>query len=88
VDFVTKFPIERKKSFQILCERKKVSFELYQRKMLISTTQLGKGELRLVPMLEKCEMVENIEVGGTFGDILCRVDQSRTKSYRCAGSAC
>ncbi len=58
----TKFQIERKKSFQFFCERKKVTFELLQRKLLFASASLGKGELRLTPLLEKSSFTETVEV--------------------------
>jgi hypothetical protein len=54
--------IERKKSFQILCERKKITVEMYQSRLLLSSVLLGKGEIKLSPLLEKCEIKETIEV--------------------------
>lgn len=54
--------IERKKSFQIFCERKKIFVELYQSRLLLSSVLLGKGELKMSTLLEKCETKETIEV--------------------------
>jgi len=62
INYSMKFSIERKKSFQIFCERKKISLELYQRKLLLLSNLLGKGEIRLSALLDKCQFIENVEI--------------------------
>lgn len=62
VNFVSKLQVERKKSFQIFCERKKISIEIWQHRLLMPDVQLGKGDLRLTSLTDKCEFTTLVDV--------------------------
>lgn len=62
-NFVGKLEIERKKSFLRLCERKRpITFEIYHRKLLGRDVLLGKGELSLEGLINKCEVTELVDI--------------------------
>jgi len=61
-NFAQKVPIERKKSFQFFCERKKVTFELWHHRTLLSDIPFGKAELKLNDLLDKTDIEQTLEV--------------------------
>lgn len=62
-NFVGKLEIERKKSLLRLCERKRpITFEIYHRKLLGRDVLLGKGELSLEGLINKCEVTELVDI--------------------------
>jgi hypothetical protein len=61
-DFTHKFHIERKKSFNLFCERKKVFLELFQYRFMLPDVQLGKAELKLNTLLTKSQMSTTLDV--------------------------
>ena len=63
-EIVCKFQIERKKSFQLFCERKKIIIEMWQSKYLgVTQTNLGKGEIKLNNFNnEKCIINDFVDI--------------------------
>eukprot|EP01116_Phalansterium_solitarium_P002860 TRINITY_DN1317_c0_g4_i1.p1 TRINITY_DN1317_c0_g4~~TRINITY_DN1317_c0_g4_i1.p1 ORF type:complete len:485 (+),score=249.24 TRINITY_DN1317_c0_g4_i1:352-1806(+) len=48
-----RFNIQRKKSFMAYCERKRQTLELFNKRLLFSSTSLGKAEVSLAPLLTR-----------------------------------
>jgi len=63
-DFSTKLALERKRSAKAALERKKISFEVCQPRLLFKHTSIGKAEIKLTDLLTKCEVNEVIELTG------------------------
>ncbi|KYR01169.1 hypothetical protein DLAC_02278 [Tieghemostelium lacteum] len=61
-NYKTKFAIERKKSFQRVLEKKKLTLVFCSSRMLFLKSVIGKAEIKLLDLLTKCEISERVPI--------------------------
>ncbi|KAM9976393.1 hypothetical protein ACTFIR_010234 [Dictyostelium discoideum] len=60
--YVTKLQIERKKTLQRCLEKKKISLVFYSSRMFFMKSVVGKCEIKLSDLLNKCEINEKVPI--------------------------